>query len=131
MRHFVDTSAWIAFVDKKDPDHAAVKRALNANRGELVTTTYVLDETVTLAKRRLGANVAILLGNHLRGSPGITVVHVAEQDEQEAWNLFCKRADKGCGFTNCTSFVVMRTLGINAAFALDDDFRQEGFQVKP
>lgn len=130
-RRFVDTSVWVAFVDRKDPEHAAAKRTLNANKGPLVTSTYVLDEAVTLAKRRLGADAAIRLGAHLRGSAGITVVHVAEEDEAEAWKLFCSRADKAYSFTDCTSFVLMRHLGIASAYALDDDFRQEGFQVLP
>jgi predicted nucleic acid-binding protein len=38
--------------------------------------------------------------------------------------------DEGHSFTDCTSFVLMR-IGIHTAVALDDHFRQEGFEVMP
>jgi len=33
--------------------------------------------------------------------------------------------------TDCTSFVVMRRLGLTVAVAVDDDFRQEGLRTLP
>lgn len=130
-RRFVDTSAWLAYVDRNEPHHAAMKRAIQANKGPLVTSSYVIDETLTHAKRRLGAEVAVRLGNELRNRPGLNVIHVNEPNEEAAWRLFCERTDKGYSFTDCTSFVLMRSLGVDSAFALDDDFRQEGFDVLP
>ena len=65
-RLFVDTSAWLAFVNRNDRDHAAVSAALNRFRNRLVTTNFVFDETVTLAARRLGHRVAARLGEILR-----------------------------------------------------------------
>ena len=51
--------------------------------------------------------------------------------EDAAWDLFQKRRDKTYWFTDCTSFVVMRRLGLEAAITLDDDFRREGFSALP
>lgn len=130
MRTFVDTSAWVAFADRKDRRQSIARAAIEGTKGLLVTSTYVLDETVTLAAKRAGHANAVALGNYLRSSE-VILHHVSPDDEAEAWKLFCKRKDKGYSFTDCTSFVLMRRLGIKDAVALDDDFEKEGFRVKP
>jgi predicted nucleic acid-binding protein len=58
-------------------------------------------------------------------------VRITSDDELAAWELFDARADKEYSFTDCTSFVLMRRLGISTALAADDDFVQEGFEVVP
>lgn len=47
------------------------------------------------------------------------------------WDLFQARGDKSYSFTDCTSFALMRRLGLEEAVALDADFRREGFRVLP
>jgi len=34
-------------------------------------------------------------------------------------------------YTDCTSFVLMRRLGLRLAIALDADFQKEGFSILP
>ncbi len=34
-------------------------------------------------------------------------------------------------FTDCTSFVLLRRLGLDRVAALDEDFRREGFELVP
>jgi len=64
-RIFVDTSAWYAFIDKNDQDHAdAVSKVKALDRSHL-TSNYVLDEILTLLKSRLGPSIAILFGQKL------------------------------------------------------------------
>jgi predicted nucleic acid-binding protein len=46
---FVDTSAWFAAYVPNDPQHAQVKHVLSS-APRLVTTDYILDETITLMK---------------------------------------------------------------------------------
>jgi predicted nucleic acid-binding protein len=58
-------------------------------------------------------------------------MRVTISDEKAAWALFLARPDKLYSFTDCTSFVVMRRLGISEAVAVDADFRREGFDSIP
>lgn len=44
---FADTSAWYAYVDKMDTHHPAATQFIGALTTPLVTSTYILDETVT------------------------------------------------------------------------------------
>ena len=56
---FVDTGAWYA---SSDPDHARAVQWLTANRSPLLTTDYVIDETLTLLRVRGERKRALLLG---------------------------------------------------------------------
>src|SRR5262245_6277007 len=103
---FVDTGAWFAFTNSKDPDHRKVREALENFDGHLVTSSYVLDETVTLTLARLGHRIAVQVGSVLLDPAIVEVVHISAADEASAWVLFRKRPDKRYSFTDCTSFVL-------------------------
>ena len=49
-------------------------------------------------------------------------MHRDEDLFNEAWQYFQRHEDKGYSFTDCISFVVMKTLGIEMAFAFDKHF---------
>jgi len=49
---FVDTGAWFASVVPADRDHATATRWLSQNTQPLLTTDYIIDETLTLLKAR-------------------------------------------------------------------------------
>ncbi len=44
---FVDTSAWFALFVPTDPDHGRVRAVLAHTQFKLLTTDYILDETLT------------------------------------------------------------------------------------
>lgn len=128
---FVDTSAWYAYVNRADPDHTAVARFLKDFSGSLVTSNYIFDELITLVRRRMGYAEAFAVGVTLRNAQVVHMERVTHSDEEAAWQLLQDRSDKEYSFTDCTSFVLMRRLGLAAALATDEHFRQEGFSVYP
>lgn len=130
-RHFVDTGAWFAYVNAADPDHGRVRHALDHPPGPLVTSSYVFDETVTLAQARLGHRRAVAVGRVLLDPAVVELLSVLPADERASWALFQERPDKSYSFTDCTSFVLMRREKIATAVALDQHFSQEGFAVIP
>jgi uncharacterized protein len=131
QRLFVDTSAWFAFANRGDPEHKGVAALLGKPRGRLITSNFIFDETVTLCLHRLGHPVAQKVGCVLLETARVDLLRITPEDENAAWELFCKRPDHTYSFTDCTSFVIMRRLGINTAAALDDDFASEGFESLP
>ena len=130
-RLFIDTSAWFTFANRKDPDHGAVRTAFDGFQGRLTTSNFVFDETVSLCRYRLGYGAAERVGSVLLDPDTVDLIRVTPDDEQAAWSLFRNRSDQHYSFTDCTSFILMRRLGINSALALDEDFRAEGFAVSP
>ena len=130
-RYFVDTSAWFAFVNRRDADHRAVRAIVADLEGRLVTTNYVFDETVTLCRYRLSHTIALEVGRTLLDPNAVDLVRTTADDERAAWQLFESRVDKEYSFTDCTSFSLMRRLRIEIAVAIDDDFAREGFTCLP
>jgi len=122
---FADTSAWFALKDADDVNHSSATRFIG-QRPYLITTNYVIDETITLVRAHLGHRDAVELGERLWRGELAAIVWVTREDEQAAWELFKRYDDKEFSFTDCTSFVVMRRLGITHAFTFDEDFEQTG-----
>lgn len=130
-RLFVDTSAWFAFANRKDAAHHQVRGILREFPGKLVTSNAIFDETVSLLRYRLGHKAACVAGTTLLNPHTVDLMRVTAKDEETAWQLFSERNNQQCSFTDCTSFVIMRRLGLRKVLALDEDFHAEGFEVVP
>jgi len=123
---FVDTGAWFACVVPWDANHAAATAWMNQNREPLITTDFVLDETLTLLRARNETPRAVALGDQLLIERWANLHFVSEEEIREAWQVFRTYADKEWSFTDCTSKVVIEKLGLTAAFSFDHHFRQFG-----
>jgi predicted nucleic acid-binding protein len=134
VRLFVDTSAWFALYHLPDDAHAQAERFwkdLQRRPARLVTSDYIFDETITLVRARGGHGAARRLGDFLLSSRVVDLAEVSSQVRGDAWNLFVLHQDEDFSFTDCTSFVIMRALGLTDTFAFDDHFVQMGFRLWP
>jgi len=129
---FADTSFFFALAAKRDRTHEpAVKaftRLLRLQR-PLVTTDYVLDETLTLTKARTSAKVALALLDRIESSPALSIQHITHDRFAAAKAFFRKHADHGYSFTDCTSFVLMHEMEIRDVLTTDRHFAQAGFRT--
>jgi uncharacterized protein len=128
---FVDTSGWYAAIASKDHDHQAAKQFLINNTLPLITSDYVMDETVTLLQARLGHHYAVRFLDTLQTSRQVQLIYLTFDHIKETIQLFRQRADKGWSFTDCSSFILMKMEQIQTAFTVDAHFQQAGFQIKP
>jgi uncharacterized protein len=129
---FVDTGAWFASSVPADPEHSAASRWLAGNTEPLLTTNYVVDETLTLLRARGERTRALLVGEGFFNDRLAEIYTLDETDITLAWEVFKRFDDKDWSFTDCTSKVVIERLGIQQAFAFDHHFRQFGnIQVVP
>ena len=69
---FVDTGAWFASVMPSDRDHEAAGQWLSQNIQPLITTDYVIDETLTLLKARGQMGRAAALGEQFFRGKGFS-----------------------------------------------------------
>ncbi len=132
---FVDTSVFLALEDESDEHH---EEALQfryelslADPYQLITTSYILDETLTLIRSRLGIKASIDFSKAIRRSTALQILPVSKEMEEKALDLFEAYDDKDVSFTDCVSFVVMRQMGIQEAFAFDRHFDQMGIIRRP
>lgn len=129
-RIFIDTGAFLALEDASDKYHEAAIRfreqKLLADHYELVTTSYIMDETLTLIRSRLSIKASIDFSKRIRRSQIVRILSVSKELEDKALDLFEKFDDKVFSFTDCVSFVVMQELGIQDVFTFDVHFIQVG-----
>lgn len=123
---FVDTSAWFALTVPSDPRDNAAREWYARNRRPLLTTDYVIDETLTLIQARGERTRARIWGRRVFAGEICRVHYLSPDEIHAAWEVFRRFSDKGWSFTDCTSKVVIEKLGVTAAFALDEHFRQFG-----
>jgi uncharacterized protein len=131
---FVDTGGWMACADRADPAHSACTAArdatLEAGR-TLITTDFVVDETLTLIRFRLGLAAATAWWHQIDGSARLRWERVDHDRFERARNLLFQYRDKDLSFTDCTSIAVMRELRLTTAITTDRHFHQVGFDVLP
>jgi hypothetical protein len=131
-RVFGDTSFFFALVAKRDPAHrpavAAYEKLLRAG-ARVVTTDYVVDETLTLTKARIDAPTSLSLLDRMERSESIDLELVTSERFLTSKQYFRKHSDHGYSFTDCTSFVVMDELKIRATLTTDQHFREAGFEA--
>lgn len=131
---FVDTAGWMACADAADPAHqrscAARDAALKGGQ-TLVTTDFVVDETLTLMRFRLGLGAAEAWWRQVDGSERLHWERVDVDRFEQGRQLFFQHHDKDFSFTDCTSFAVMRELRLTHALTTDRHFEQMGFQMLP
>jgi predicted nucleic acid-binding protein len=129
---FVDTGAWYASLVPTDPDHAKAVMWLTENHSPLLTTDYVIDETLTLLRVRGERKRALMVGKRFFDRDVAEIYKITAADLTLAWETFEQFDDKNWSFTDCTSKVVIEQLSIKVAFAFDHHFRQFGtIQVVP
>lgn len=120
---FIDTSAWFAAYVPSDSQHGSVRQAIES-ASRLVTSDYVVDETLTLLRVRGHSQRALTFGALVWEGKIARIEYLQPPDLQQAWTIFSQFRDKGWSFTDCTSLAVMRRLGVTSAISLDAHFQQ-------
>ena len=120
MSVFVDTSCWYAAADRGDQSNRRAKGILGGV-GELITSDHVLVESWLLMRHRLGRDAADRFWSGLMGGVA-SVEPVNSADLQVARVITEEFAEQDFSLVDCTSFAVMRRLGLDRAATFDADF---------
>ena len=131
---FVDTSGWYAAFNRAERAHEAVRQALAQARASLrpiVTSDYVVDETLTLVRMRIGHRIAVEVGDAVWRRGGAEVIDVEPSVKESAWQIFRRYREHALSFTDCTSAALMRERGIDEVLTLDRHFTVLGFVAVP
>lgn len=131
---FVDTAGWMACADGADPAHATACAGRDQwleQEGHLLTTDYVIDETLTLLRMRLGLEAAENWWHILAASSRVRKEAIHAERAERARGIFFRYRKKDFSFTDCTSFALMREMRLRQALTTDRHFQQAGFVIMP
>jgi predicted nucleic acid-binding protein len=128
----VDTSAFYALIDLRDPNHPKARdeleRLATADEG-LLSHDHILVESTALIQRRLGLSVLRRFVDDIL--PLVAIAWVDKTLHLEAREALLASGRRQVSLVDWTSFLVMRRHGVTRAFAFDPDFREQGFEVLP
>lgn len=128
---FVDTSGFFAVLSPHDRDHAeAIQWMIGfGEQTPIVTTDYILDETVTLLQSRRQQHLIEPWLTNILKSTNCRIEWMNAERFEQVRNFFAKHSDKDWSFTDCFSFCVMNERQIEQALASDRHFQQAGFST--
>jgi len=127
---FVDTGGWVALRYARDQYHGrarSILRRLRADGIGLVTTEWVLAESVTLLKARGAVDHALALGEAIQAGRLGHLLESTPERRRRAWDLFVRYRDRRVSWVDCASFAVMEEISLTQFFGFDDDFVRAGF----
>lgn len=127
---FADTSALFALLVRDDCMHIRARSSFEhfvENNTLLLTSSYVLLETITLLQRKVSLEAVWDFGHKI-----VPILDVVWADEK--WHVRALQrlhAEKGrrVSLTDCLSFEIMEARGITTVFAFDAHFTERGFEV--
>lgn len=127
---FADTSAYLALLKADDDDHAAAAAIwahLGRQRATIHSTNYVLLETLALCQRRFGLEAVQLFQQDI--SPLIHVSWIEEEVHQAGVTAVLAAGRRRLSLVDWISFLTARQLAVDAVFAFDEHFAEQGFKV--
>jgi hypothetical protein len=130
LKVFLDTGAFLALADEDDDHHSSAKLThteLLRSNAQLVTSNFVLSETYTLIRFKVGHHAAVEFMKSFDRT-GIKTLRVTEPIEQAAKAIFVRYNDKDFSFVDCTSFALIDHQRLDSGFAFDGHFRQYRFK---
>ncbi|MBA4391604.1 MAG: VapC toxin family PIN domain ribonuclease [Syntrophus sp. (in: bacteria)] len=132
MSIFIDTSGFIAVLNKDDVSHTKAAKTwmyILTSEEDLVTTNYVLVETCALVQNWLGMTAIRVFQKDI--VPVLRIEWIDKAVHHTAMGIMLAAVRKKLSLVDCVSFETMRLLGITTAFTLDKHFKEQGFACLP
>ena len=130
MTAFVDSSGFLAVANPEDLHHKQAStawRALVGRSEEMVTTNYVVLETVAILHHRSGVAAVRRLSEDLLGV--VTVDWVDPDVHAAALSAVMAGGRRGPSLVDCSSFEIMRRRRMTTALAFDAHFTERGYSL--
>jgi predicted nucleic acid-binding protein len=128
MGVYLDTGYILALKNSSDDNHLAamevykdIKRRIH---GDVYTSDYILDETVTVAlSRSCRLEIVQDIEAFMRHTTWINFIKVSEAEINAAWKLFVRYYEKELSFTDCTILAQAESRLITTLCSFDSHFK--------
>ena len=130
MMVFADTSALFSLLVRDDLMHIRAKENFAyfaSQRVQLLTSSYVLVETVALLQQRIGLEP--VRDFNLKILPLLETIWVDAQWQSRAMQRLLTQNKKGLSLVDCVSFEIMEMREVIEAFTFDRHFEENGFHI--
>jgi predicted nucleic acid-binding protein len=130
MNVFVDTSGLFALLVQNDHMHIRARENFSyfaEQNAQLVTSSFVLVETIALLQRRIG--LAPVHDFNAKILPLLDVIWVNDKWYTCAMQRLFAQNNRNVSLVDCLSFEIMDSLEIKYAFAFDRHFEENGFTI--
>lgn len=130
MKLFIDTSAFLAVLNADDAYHKKAKQIWSeiiTRENTLVSTNYILLETIAILQRRLGIQAVRTFQEDI--APILTIEWISEEMHSGGITALITSAKRDLSLVDCISFEIMRQLGLKDVFAFDSHFKDQGFNL--
>jgi predicted nucleic acid-binding protein len=127
---FADTSALFALLVRDDRMHLKARKnfAWFAAQGvQLITSSYVLVETIALLQRRIG--LPAVNDFNAKIAPVLEIVWVDAVWHNQAIQRLITQGRGDLSLVDCLSFEIMEAREIRVAYAFDRHFSDNGFSL--
>lgn len=91
---YTDTGGWYGLFVPEDASHLAANQWAKRNTQSLITTDYIVDETLTLLRARGHTAIALSLGSKFFEGSVATIYYLTEDAIRATWQVFTRYADK-------------------------------------
>ena len=130
MNIFVDTSGLFALLVKNDYMHVRAKLNFTyfaEHRAHLLTSSFVLVETVALLQRRVGLTAVHDFQSKI--IPLLEIIWVDSDWYARAMQRLYVLNNRTISLVDCLSFEIMESREISCAFSFDRHFQENGFPI--
>ena len=132
MNIYIDTAAFLATLNINDRYHPSARITWDeilASASTLFSSNYVILETTALLQHRFGIEAVRLFESDI--IPVLEIAWVDKDIHMQAMSALLVANRRNLSLVDCTSFEIMRQIGIEAAFTFDPHFSEQGFAVFP
>lgn len=128
---FVDSSFWLALFNEEDALHqksVSFSQSKKFSRAVLFTSDYVIDETLTRLKKKVGAKEAFLLFESLQRKikeDNLELIFTTRAVFNQAYKIFKNNpSPRSFSFTDASIVSIMKTHQIKSLLTFDQDFKE-------
>ena len=132
MTIFIDTAAFLAVLNANDQFHQPAKSAWDEmllTSASLFSSNYVILETIALLQHRFGIDALRLFESDVL--PVLEIIWVDEPIHKQAMSALLAANRHNLSLVDCTSFEIIRQIGLEKVFTFDAHFREQGFEIIP
>ena len=129
---YLDTSGVYSLLAKQDVNNkktVAILKKCRIDKVTFVISDYIIDELFTLLSAKGLRHLCEDVSKLLNQTKVVKIEFVNEEIFNNAKDYFLKHKDKKYSFTDCVSFIQMKSLNLIEVLSSDKHFDQAGFKA--